>query len=1506
MNSLLRIQVAVNAAAARRDLALLRGELDKISRSMAAGMAASAGAAGATAARTTAAGQAVGFMNERLSAGVKHLDRWGKNLQWSGRQLEYRFSLPLLAAGAYATKLAMDNEAAFTRLKKVYGEVGVPVAVYRKELELLQRAFVALSNEFGVNQAEVTEIGAIWASAGAQGIALARATRLTLETMILADMTYEEAAKSLVVVRTQFGLTTTELKDAMAVLNTIENTTSIRFSELIEGFVRGGSSARSAGMGYREFAAMLAALVPSVASAAQAGNALKTITSRILAPTTEATEVMREMGIEIDETGWKSKNAVQRMETLARKFEDLTANQKAQASALIASRFQIAKFDQIMRDILNPLGNFQRAMDATADSAKNQAAMTKELSTFLASQPQAFKILWTQLQNALAQIILPLIPAILSLADKIVGLVSAFTDLSPKTQQWILLALAALVIMGPIVSYIGSFGIVLGQLAAAFVFSARRGVAFLRVLGLVSRAGGGRAGLIQWTATLAVEAAGWAKRTAITVAGFAADRAIRAAAWASIVAEDTAKYAWRTAKHIAHWVAQTAIAAAGSTATFIAAGGWIPLLIVALAVLAYAFREQLGGAFRWLVDNVNKVFGWMSEMGMSLNDAWVRMISGIANAIGKLPRVFGEAFSNIVEIVADSARAVYKLFSFFNPFAKHSPSLVEQVEKGTGAVKGSYGSIGDAGGPFRQAAGDFGSFKSAVGDGNVGTVRLGLETPDYNAAQQNAGSALNAAGRTASQGTNLLGMSTDQLKEKLRQLDEELAQAEKQMRRLKDAADKLKGQLDRAKDKLQELGNTPIKGMRKMEDQIFANEMAQKRLRLEIMKLEDAGGSVDSIRSKMAGLNGEIELINGRKLSLQAQGAGSDITGALENRLATLVSEQSNLSTAEQQILNLQNRLDELARKGEELDLTRSLKFDPLRRQIEKLIDTSKEIPFDRLKSKIVKQREEVDRLAAAWRKAQRAYEQQKRLVGNLREQRGDVARELRDRGVKVPKRKKAGGADEISNAVEAFRGGAAGDFDIPGGGGAAFLPEKGDLDKLIEDWEKAMDGAFGDTDVFGDLAKQLEDMQDRWDDFYGSITNNPITRFITSDIDGLIGYLGGAWDSIVSLVSGMWNWIKRTFSTNSFDVHQTVQDMWDKIYNAFEAVIGPIVRFVQNLVSLIASPFEWLSDHLVGHSVIPDMIDAIVEWFMGLPGRVLGAIAGFVGSVARVFARMAGRVIELVSRAVTGVARWFSRLPGRVGEILSTLRERVVNIATKMKDRLVERVREAVARVVEFFTRLPGRVISGVGNLGGKVWNFLRNGFDALKDRIGEKIEGILDFFRSMPEKIRNLAGDIGEAARSIGSTIIDKIASGITGAVDWLGDIGSAVGNAARSFINTNIIHRLNAIELTFDIPFVGKKTIGFPDIPDLAAGGVATARAGGLLARIAEGGRNEAVIPLPTGFDIGVMWSRIEKMAGMGQSSAPAKREIHFHGDLLFPNITDPADAEKFMRNLEDMAR
>lgn len=1216
--------------------------------------------------------------------GMKHLEKFGTGLQWTGRQIEYRFTLPIVAAGLAAAKFALDNEKAFTRLKKVYGTFAVEGRNVTKELKDLRSAFEAMSNIFGVLQSQVIEIAATFASAGAAGAGLARATASALEAMILGDLDAERATSSLIVMMSAFGMTTKELKASLAALNMVENETAINFGDLISVIERTGSIASTAGVDLRHLAAMAAALVPASGSAERAGNGLRSIITRLLAPTKQATEMLTLMGIA--SADFAKLSATGRLELLASEFANLSDAQKVVVEKFVSGNYQIDKFDKLLRDIANPLGNYHKALAVTASETKNLLQYRQELLTYLASQPQAFSIVWTNLQNAMARILVPLLPAILAIAQHIGLLASKFSELSPTIQMMVVAGLGALAVLGPLMAYIGTTAALVGRLGGGFVWlgtklagwagisTAANAAATAAALATAEAEAVLAATAVAAAATQATSAVG-ASSVVVASTGrtIVAEMAMAAATMEAAVASSTAAVMAASVVGTAHAaqatsatsmalvVVQAAAAsarahgaaaalmiaastgAAGALVTFastasgaftatgthfyvfatevgssiaaigtgmLALGSSItPMLALPWAGAMFAIEATTGAAMAaatagftmaigeivtiipssgvvwvgtmasiveatviagsvvtgvWVASNatITASFGAMPAMAAlavgatssilaigagstvaalvlmaevaaaTAQTVWIvssagaieaatvwagsitaisagfqaiplsatvamaettavfalgagtaagslavipaaATVAGAATAAGlsigvvalvaaaalaaaavvglvytfrkeiaggiraavdfitrgfnMLPQSIKSAMVGVIRVIGFAVEKARDLLSYLNPFARHSPSLVDNVRAGVAVIAAEYASLGSIGAAFAQATDDIAAFNAAtagargsaagadrreqrglVASASPGALpafdaltadsavlavalsavndefqrqgrvvaaaqfaydalawSLGLaevKLSDLESAADASADALAAAqaevARLAAYAPVGMGALADatfentteqaRLRLAIMEIEDGLPSLEavrNEISRLESEAQGFERQLAVSKEALDAFATAPLVGMRAMSDAIFGNELAQKSLRLEMLRLEDSGQGIDSVNDKMALLAGEIESLRAESIDLRMAGAGSDITGALDAQIQSLEDARSALSTSP--VLALSDQLEDLQRQGEILDLENALAFDPLLRQIEQLVDTTKELTFE-------------------------------------------------------------------------------------------------------------------------------------------------------------------------------------------------------------------------------------------------------------------------------------------------------------------------------------------------------------------------------------------------------------------------------------------------------------------------------------------------------------------------------------------------------------------------------
>lgn len=512
MNSVMNIMVRVVATQAEAALARVRGEQAAVT-------------AGVVAA------------NRQPPLGRQHLSsllKLGNQLQWTGRMLIYNFTLPIVAAGAAAAKWSMDQEKAMVHVKKVYGDTTsatkyfnkhqealqavmakhpevtnaaqAATATFNDELKALDRTFTALSDRYGIQKKDVNEIAGAWAGAGVSGLALAKVVDTTMRAIVIGDMDAHKATEALIQIQGQYGLSAGQLSKTLDQLNSVENATGATMEDLIDSFARSAGVARAAGVSTRQLAALTAALVPAAGSATNAGNALKTIFSRLVAPTKQAIDTLGMMHIQVDKLSWNSMTAVDRLKLLAQKFESLPKSQQNFASSILASRWQLNKFDILMGELVNKNGYYQKALNSTTSQTQEYRNAQRELNAVLKSNPQTMKRMWVMLQNAMVNIIQPLIPFIVYLAQKIADMAQAFANLNPFVSKTILFFLVFLALVGPILRYVGALKSLVAILGMSYLIAGRALGLFTRELILADGSTMiARKGLLQFIAAFTVK-----------------------------------------------------------------------------------------------------------------------------------------------------------------------------------------------------------------------------------------------------------------------------------------------------------------------------------------------------------------------------------------------------------------------------------------------------------------------------------------------------------------------------------------------------------------------------------------------------------------------------------------------------------------------------------------------------------------------------------------------------------------------------------------------------------------------------------------------------------------------------------------------------------------------------------------------------------------------------------------------------------------------------------------
>lgn len=288
----------------------------------------------------------------------------------------------------------------------------------------------------------------------------------------------------------------------------------------------------------------------------------------------------------------------------------------------------------------------------------------------------------------------------------------------------------------------------------------------------------------------------------------------------------------------------------------------------------------------------------------------------------------------------------------------------------------------------------------------------------------------------------------------------------------------------------------------------------------------------------------------------------------------------------------------------------------------------------------------------------------------------------------------------------------------------------------------------------------------------------------------GGIQNMAGNFSAARSMGLSFFQSLKMTLSYTKLGAAAT--KAWTAIQSAFNAVMAanPIVLITLAIVALIAiivvmyKKFDWFRNFIDGvFSVIKAVIGGVWDGIKAAFDIVWNAIAGAISFVWNNIIKPIFEAFGIVFSAV-----W-----------------------------------SGIKAYFDFYWGLISKAISFVWN------NVIKPVFNAIGTVFSKVWEGIKTAF----------------------SKAWDFITGVVSGAKQVFGKVKDAIVGAFKAAINF-IIRGWNAIE--FKIPGFkvgpvkfGGFTLGLPDIPELAQGGIVSPVSGGVLARIGEGGRPERIEPL-----------------------------------------------------------
>ncbi|MEN7549321.1 phage tail tape measure protein [Rapidithrix thailandica] len=429
---------------------------------------------------------------KNISKAQRQLSQFGSNMQKIGQGLTLGVTAPLAAFAASTLKAAGDFEAGMNRVAAISQATGEDLQRLRDEAKLLgsttqfsaseaSAAFETLARN-GKNAGDILEGG------------LGQAT-LNLAAAVGGELA--PAADLLTDVLKQFEDESLSASDAVNLVAGATNKSKFGFQDYSEAIAQVGGVAGGVGVEFLDLNAALAATSVAFKSGSDAGTSLKTFLQRIGAPTKQAKNLMKELGLEFFDTATgKMKPMGEIAGQLEKAFSGLTEEQRLNNASILFGADAMRTGIQLARtgkDAFNDLASEIEkvsAQELAETRMKGFAGAVKE-----------FQSAWEGLQIAIAD------SGLLDFATKVV---KKFAEVVRQLSQANPSILKLGTILGGVAAAIGPIVLAIGAFASSLS----------SVIGLASGIGGLGAAFAALTGPVGIAVAAVAGAVALIIANW--------------------------------------------------------------------------------------------------------------------------------------------------------------------------------------------------------------------------------------------------------------------------------------------------------------------------------------------------------------------------------------------------------------------------------------------------------------------------------------------------------------------------------------------------------------------------------------------------------------------------------------------------------------------------------------------------------------------------------------------------------------------------------------------------------------------------------------------------------------------------------------------------------------------------------------------------------------------------------------------------------------------------
>jgi phage-related protein len=267
-----------------------------------------------------------------------------------------------------------------------------------------------------------------------------------------------------------------------------------------------------------------------------------------------------------------------------------------------------------------------------------------------------------------------------------------------------------------------------------------------------------------------------------------------------------------------------------------------------------------------------------------------------------------------------------------------------------------------------------------------------------------------------------------------------------------------------------------------------------------------------------------------------------------------------------------------------------------------------------------------------------------------------------------------------------------------------------------------------------------------------------------------LAGDWSAVWNGLVDVVSGVWTALVAVLSGAVQVVIGIFQILWAAVKAIWSTIWNTLVDEVKPIIDAVVAVFQWLYDTLVGNSIIPDLVNAVIQWFTQM-GAFLSA---FMAPIVAVFTAAWNLIRTLVEAAINAVLAIITTVLSAIQAAWSA----AWNAIGALLSAIWNTIKSTIQSGISTAKSIVDGFVSAVRSLWQTFWN----------DFVQRVVQGIADVvakFRTLGSDVlgylRGLVGDFLNA----GQSLMRSFADGISAGAGWVKDKVMSAVNEAKALL-------------------------------------------------------------------------------------------------------------------------